>query len=187
MATDKQSKIGPASRGVVTMVQMFVYRVGIDPRGRVLLILADKEGKRLLPMVIGQFEAKAIAMELVGQHFERPLTHDLLQNVVSSLGHRVERVDVTKLEDETFFAELTLAGQDDVVKVDSRPSDAIALALRAGAPIYVWDEVLDRAAVRPEDIAIEGETVAPAEGEDEVDIERVRRLFEDLQIDDEEQ
>lgn len=169
------------------MVRMYVYRVGIDPRGRVLLILADEGNTRLLPMVIGQFEAKAIAMELVGQHFDRPLTHDLLHSVVSSLGHHLERVDVTKLEDEIFFAELTLAGEGDLVKVDSRPSDAIALALRSGAPIYVGEEVLDRVAVRPEDIAVEDEGDTPEAGDEEEDMaERVRRLLGDIQIEDSE-
>jgi hypothetical protein len=173
---------------------MFVYRVGIDPRGRVLLILADEPVKQLLPMVIGQFEAKAIAMELAEQHFERPLTHDLLHNLVSSLGHRLDRVDVTKLEDETFYAELSLIGEGDLVKVDSRPSDAIALALRSGAPIFVAEDVLDRAAVLPEDIVVEDQ-VEGEEADSEADIEgggpgpegaesidQVRRLLEGLDI-----
>jgi hypothetical protein len=170
------------------MVQMFVYRVGIDPRGRVLLILADEPPTRLLPMVIGQFEAKAIAMELVGQRFERPITHDLLHSVVVSLGHRLERVDVVRLEDETFYAELTLRDGGDVVKVDSRPSDAIALALRAQAPIYVAEAVLERVAVRPEDISVE-EEAGPEEaaGMEEYEVERVRRLLEGLHIDDTEE
>ena len=177
------------------MVQMFVYRVGIDPRGRVLLILADEPVKQLLPMVIGQFEAKAIAMELAEQHFERPLTHDLLHNVMSSLGHRLDRVDVTKLEDDTFYAELSLVGEGDIVKVDSRPSDAIALALRSGAPIFVAEDVLDRAAVLPEDIVVDeqvdtsGDSAlegAP-EGDEPVEegsegIDHVRRLLEGLDL-----
>ncbi len=175
------------------MVQMFVYRVGIDPRGRVLLILADEPVKQLLPMVIGQFEAKAIAMELAEQRYERPLTHDLLHNVMSSLGHRLDRVDVTKLEEEVFFAELSLVGEGDIVKVDSRPSDAIALALRSGAPIFVAEDVLDRAAVLPEDIMVEeqvdteGDHAPEREGEEPVEegsegIDRVRRLLEGLDL-----
>jgi len=171
------------------MVRMFVYRVGIDPRGRILLILADQEVSRLLPMVIGQYEARAIAMELAQERFERPLTHDLLYSVISSLGHRLEKIEITKLEDEVFFAELTLVGEDEIVKVDSRPSDAIALALRARAPIYVAREVLDQAAVRPEDIVVEGDepdqdSADADEGEDQEGLEQVRKLLDNLDLDD---
>ncbi len=166
---------------------MMVYRVGIDPRGRVLLILADEQVTQLLPMVIGQFEARAIAMELAEERFERPLTHDLLHNVISALGHRLERVDITKLENGVYYAELTLVGENDIVKVDSRPSDAIALALRAGAPIYVAEEILERERVLPEDIVIDGETPEREEDttteEEQKNIEQVRRLLESLDLD----
>jgi len=164
------------------MVRMFVYRVGIDPRGHVLLILADEEISQLLPMEIGQFEARAIAMALAGQRFPRPLTHDLLQNVIETLGHRLEMVEVTKLENETYFAELTLVDErtDEVVKIDSRPSDAIALALRFKAPIYVAEEVLERARWRPDQIKIEEEEEGSSGGE--LDEEQLRRLFEDLDL-----
>ena len=166
---------------------MMVYRVGIDPRGRVLLILADEQVTQLLPMVIGQFEARAIAMELAEERFERPLTHDLLHNVISTLGHRLERVDITKLENGVYYAELTLVGENDIVKVDSRPSDAIALALRAGAPIYVAEEILERERVLPEDIVIDGETPEREEEttteEEQKNIEQVRRLLESLDLD----
>jgi len=169
------------------MVRMMVYRVGIDPRGRVLLILADEQVTQLLPMVIGQFEARAIAMELAEERFERPLTHDLLHNVISTLGHRLERVDITKLENGVYYAELTLVGENDIVKVDSRPSDAIALALRAGAPIYVAEEILERERVLPEDIVIDGETPEREEEttteEEQKNIEQVRRLLESLDLD----
>lgn len=173
------------------MVRMMVYRVGVDPRGRVLLILADEQVRQLLPMVIGQFEARAIAMELADERFERPLTHDLLHNVISTLGHRLDRVEITKLENEVFFAELSLVGEDDIVKVDSRPSDAIALALRSGAPIFVAEEVLERASVTPEDIVVDGEEDsgqdsdehAPGDSTDAADMDQVRRLLESLDLD----
>ncbi len=172
------------------MVRMFVYRVGIDPRGHVLLILADEGITRLLPMEIGQFEARAIAMALAGQRFERPLTHDLLQNVIETLGHRLEQVEVVKLENQTYFAEITLVDNetDRVVKIDSRPSDAIALALRFKAPIYVNEEVLDAHGWLPEQIKIEGEE-EEGEGEEfspEVDEEKLRRLLEDIDVDEDE-
>ncbi len=169
------------------MVRMFVYRVGIDPRGRVLLILADEQVSRLLPMVIGQYEARAIAMELAEERFDRPLTHDLVHAVVSSLGHRLERVEISKLEDEVFFAELSLVGEDDIVKIDSRPSDAIALALRSRAPIFVAEEVLEQASVLPEDIVVEGEEGKQegplGESVDQEHLDRVRKLLESLDLD----
>ena len=172
------------------MVRMFVYRVGVDPRGRVLLILADEDVTRLLPMVIGQYEARAIAMGLAKEYFPRPLTHDLLHSVISSLGHRLERIEVTKLENEVFYAELNLVGDEDIVKVDSRPSDAIALAVRADAPIYVSEDVLDQAGVLPEALHIEGEEEERVDDEESgpelapEDMPKIRRLLEDLDIDD---
>jgi bifunctional DNase/RNase len=138
-------------------------------------------------MVIGQYEARAIAMELAEERFDRPLTHDLLHSVISSLGHRLERIEIVKLEDEVFFAELDLVGEDDIVKVDSRPSDAIALALRSRAPIFVAEEVLEQAGVRPEEIVVEGDdTEQPNPITDAIDpaqVEQVRRLLEDLDLD----
>jgi bifunctional DNase/RNase len=166
------------------MVRMSVYRLGIDPSGRVLLILADEKVTRLLPLVIGQFEARAIAMELAQQRYERPLTHDLLYQVICSLGHRVDHVEVTKLEEGVFFAELNLVGGEDIVKVDSRASDAVALALRAGAPIFVAEEVLEQAAVRPQDIHVADEETGPSDPEASPEVqERLRRLLGELEID----
>jgi len=125
---------------------MFVYRLLIDLQGRALVVLADDEVEQLLHIWIGPFEAHAIARVLRDEPFERPLTHDLLSSVITETGYTVERITITKLEDKTYFAEVSLADSTTAMVIDARPSDAIALALRAGAPIYVNEEVLEEAA-----------------------------------------
>ena len=129
------------------MVQMFVYRVGIDPAGHALVILTDEATKQFLPIWIGPYEAHAIAAEIEEKEFERPLTHDLLCTIIGSLDSRVVQVAVTKLTDQTFYAEVTLEKNGQAIAVDSRPSDAIALALKTGDAIFVAEEVLARAGV----------------------------------------
>lgn len=127
------------------MVQMHVYRVGMDPQRRPLVILADDEEKRLLPIWIGPFEAHSIAIYLEGQSFPRPLTHDLLNSVIESLGYALQQVDIVRLEGRTYYGLLQIVGPNGHFAVDSRPSDAIALALRAETHIYVAEEVLEEA------------------------------------------
>jgi len=130
------------------MVQMHVYRVGVDPQRRVpFVLLADEAIEKILPIYIGAFEANAIALRLQGQEFPRPLTHDLLRTVIVELGGRVDRVEITALHDSTFYATLYLEAPGRLWDVDARPSDAIALALRTDAPILVAEEVLDEAGV----------------------------------------
>jgi len=143
-----------AGRGeaVNDMVEMFVYKVGTDPANRALVILQDTEQRRLLPIWIGHFEAQAIAWALSNAQHERPFTHDLLCNVIRDLGHEIERIEVTKLEDNTFYAEIAIAGPDGRrYAIDSRPSDAIALAVRTRAPIFVAQDVLDQAELLTEE------------------------------------
>lgn len=135
------------------MVEMVVHRVGINPQGQALAILADTRGERLLPIWIGLYEANAIAMHLRGEQFERPLTHDLLNALLDKLGHELVRVDIPRLEEGTFYAVLVITDGEDEVLVDARPSDSLALALRAGAPVFVAEEVLDEAGVLAQDLA----------------------------------
>lgn len=114
---------------------------------RHVVILKDGAGERYLPIWIGPWEASAIAMRLQGITPERPLTHDLLASVLDEVGVRLERVVITALAEETFHARLELVGPDIRRVVDARPSDAIALAVRVGAPIFAAAEVLDQAAL----------------------------------------
>jgi bifunctional DNase/RNase len=115
-----------------------------------VVILKDTEHDRYLPIWIGPWEANAIAMKLQGLTPERPLTHDLFSSTLEELGVSVKQIIVSDLSDETFRARLVMEIDGRTIDIDARPSDAIALAIRAGVPIYATDAVLDRAAVAPE-------------------------------------
>ncbi len=130
------------------MIRMTVHGLTIDPSSNSpILVLKDVTGEKTLPIWIGLLEATAIASELEEVSFSRPMTHDLLKNFVTHLGCTVTRVEVTELKDNTFYALIHLEGPQGKSTLDSRPSDAIALALRAKAPIYVAQEVLDNSVV----------------------------------------
>jgi bifunctional DNase/RNase len=121
----------------------------------------ETAGTRFLPIWIGQFEAEAIAMFLQEVEAVRPMTHDLLKNVLAGLGATLERLEIHDLQDDVFYARLILRSGKEQVEVDSRPSDGIALAVRAHAPIFVADEVMERAGTAPEaDIREKGEGAA---------------------------
>lgn len=119
------------------MIEMKVQAVTVDQGGGFLVLLTDKEEKKVLPISIGPFEAQSIASFLQGKTFPRPLTHDLLRSLCEKLGGELKKVIVTDIRDSTFYAELHLRYQDQIMVIDSRPSDAIALALRCGADIYM--------------------------------------------------
>ncbi|MBI4436300.1 MAG: bifunctional nuclease family protein [Candidatus Omnitrophica bacterium] len=125
---------------------MELSQIRIDEkRGEQVIVLKEKNGKRLLPIVIGILEATAIKMEISGYHPPRPLTHDLLNNTIAELGAALSQIVVEKLEQNIFFAKLVIeTGNGQTIEVDARPSDSIALAVRAKAPIYVARTVLDQ-------------------------------------------
>ncbi len=114
------------------------------------MILKEKQADRYLPIWIGPFEANAIAMKIQNMAPERPITHDLILTTFGELGISVSRIVVTSLTEEVFFARLHVKQDGREIDIDSRPSDAIALAVRFGCPIFVATEVLDRAGVVPE-------------------------------------
>ena len=129
-----------------TPVPMEIKGLIMDPSSNVpIVILRDSEKARLLPIWIGTAEAHAIALEIEGIRPPRPLTHDLLVGLVEALEAKVERIVVTDLRESTFYAEIHLETKDGPRQVDSRPSDAMALALRASAPILVAEKVLEQA------------------------------------------
>ncbi len=120
------------------------------PTNQHVVILKEKHADRYLPIWIGGFEANAIAMKIQGMSPERPVTHDLMATTFGELGISVSKIVVTSLSEEVFFARLHLRQNGREIDIDSRPSDAIALAVRFECPIYVAAEVLDRAVVVPE-------------------------------------
>ena len=130
------------------LVEMVIESVRVHMlSNRHVVILKDTEGDRYLPIWIGAWEASAIAMRLQGLAAERPLTHDLFAAALDRLGVRVERVVISELSDETYHARIHLERDGVQVEVDARPSDALALAVRAEVPIFAADEVLAQAAL----------------------------------------
>jgi len=159
------------------MMKMTVANVVPDGSGQYLILLADQSRETLLPIRIGLFEAQAIYFKLAGQPFPRPITYDLLKFILDSLDASVSRIVVTELKDGTFFARIDIesAGGGDL-EIDSRPSDAIALALRTASPIYVEDAVLDEAGVSATALEERAKSALKepsptSEGEDEQDAE----------------
>ncbi len=128
-----------------------------------IVVLREEGGERFLPIWIGPFEAEAITLQLQGMDVPRPLTHDLLKNVIETMGGEVLHVLISGLERSTYFARIVLDVDGSTVEIDSRPSDAIALAVRVSSPIYVADDVMDKAAMEPE------EEVSLTEGEAQTD------------------
>lgn len=122
---------------------MKVDKLGIDLLTHdPVVILKDLEGKRHLPILIGPFEATAIALALEGTQVPRPLSHDLMKSVIESLRARVDRIVIHDIQENTFFAKVVLESTVGPLEIDARPSDSIALALRTGSPIYVSDQII---------------------------------------------
>jgi bifunctional DNase/RNase len=117
-----------------------------------VVILKEKDGERYLPIWIGPADADSIAIKLREITVPRPLTHDMVCTIIEVLGGRLEKVLIDKLENDTFESKMMIEANDKVMKIDCRPSDAIAVAVRAEAPIFVEREVLDKAGVKTDDI-----------------------------------
>lgn len=144
------------------MVEVIVSRLGLDAASQAfVIILEEKGGERTLPIWIGRAEAESIAAHLNDVKRERPLTHDLAASMVTALGGLLRRVQVTRVHNGTFYAELHLNRGGQPVVMDARPSDAIAIALRVAAPIFVADALLDE-----QDEDDTGGTPAPADEPD---------------------
>ena len=149
------------------LVPMSIKGLMLDPvSNSPIVVLKDDTEKFFLPIWVGIFEANAIALQLENVSTPRPMTHDLLRNMISELDARVTRVVINDLRDSTFFAQIRVIIGDRTLELDARPSDAIALALRVEAPIYVAQSVLDQA-----------QTISP-DGEDQD--EKVKKWFEQL-------
>jgi len=150
-------------------VAMEVVGVRVElPTNTPILLLREREGTRYLPIWIGTPEATAIALALEGIETARPLTHDLTKTLLDVLGADIERVDVTSLDEGTFFADLVIESDGEELTISSRPSDAIALATRAGAPVFASRALLDEAGIEIHDDT------------EEEEIERFREFLDDI-------
>jgi uncharacterized protein len=128
------------------LIEMTIKGLMVDPITNMpIVILKDKEGERVLPIWVGIFEANAIALQIENIATPRPMTHDLLRNIITDLEGQVDRVVVCDLKDNTFYAIIHLTVKGEPVAIDARPSDAIALALRTRSPILVDETVIDNA------------------------------------------
>ena len=138
------------------MQEMVIYGVSFDLVGKQpIVLLRTAGGNKYLPIWIGHFEAAAILTKLQNATNPRPMTHDLVDKMIAELGAQVTRVTVTELRENTFYAEITLQQDGTEIDVDSRPSDAIALAIRAEAPIFAADQVIEESAIEFEGEGVE--------------------------------
>jgi len=153
-------------------IEMTIKGLMVDPITNMpIVILRDKEGQKVLPIWVGIFEANAIALQIENIATPRPMTHDLLRNVIRDLKATVQRIVVCDLQENTFYALIYLSLNGDTVAIDARPSDAIALALRTRAPIFVEETVIDNA-----------KTFDPAP--DKSDTDRLHKWLESLDPED---
>lgn len=128
--------------------EMAIHGLSMDPKnGSPVLLLKEVDNQRILPIWIGMHEANAIATSLAEIVPPRPMTHDLLHGTLTSLGYSVERVEITEIRDATFYAVIVLSSSAGEIEIDSRPSDAVALAVRAKSSIFVREEVLEKSAI----------------------------------------
>src|SRR6266576_4202406 len=127
-------------------IEMTIKGLMVDPVTNVpIVILRDQAGQKVLPIWVGIFEANAIALQIENISTPRPMTHDLLRNIIQDLKASVQKIVVCDLQENTFYALIYLSLNGDTLAIDARPSDAIALALRTRAPIYVEESVIDHA------------------------------------------
>jgi bifunctional DNase/RNase len=142
------------------LVEVKVQSLGLDRSSNTpVVILEEVAGERVLPIWIGPSEATAIAMQLADMEFSRPLTHDLLVAVLGGLGGTLKKVIITRVEKNTYYAELLIHRNGEVISVDARPSDSIAVALRVDARIFAQDELMERASIE----VVEDESTASGE------------------------
>lgn len=167
------------------MIEVVVSRLGMDPAQQTyVVVLQEREGARLLPIWIGQAEAESIVMQMHNIKRARPLTHDLCKSLIIGMGATLRRVQITRMENNTYFGELHLERADEVVRVDSRPSDAIAIALRLDAPIFAAETLLVLPDDEDEDASEDTFATPPPLEESELSAEQLKKYLEDLRPED---
>jgi hypothetical protein len=161
-------------------------RVSLMSQHRVV-VLKEVDTDRYLPIWIGPFEADAITIQLQGVQVARPLTHDLLKSVIDQMGATISHIMVSELKNDTFYARIVMDIDGKSMEIDARPSDAIALAVRVNAPLFVAEEVMDTASIVPEqsldDMEDEG-VPAPVSAEEEEQLAAFRDFIDELDLDD---
>src|SRR3989449_8090435 len=159
------------------MQEMVIYGVSFDLVGKQpIVLLKTADGNKFLPIWIGHPEAAAILMKLQGASTPRPMTHDLVSDIISQLDAQVVRITVTELKENTFYASITVQQNGSEIEIDSRPSDAIALAVRADAPIFAAEEVIEESAIE-----FEGDEVS--EEQLEAEVSKFKAFLEDVMPD----
>jgi bifunctional DNase/RNase len=180
------------------MVEVFVSRLGFDSgSSSYVVVLQEKDGTRLLPIWIGQPEADSIVMHIQHKKSPRPIAHDLIQSLITGIGAQLLGANITRVEDRTYYAELLLQHEGALVKIDARPSDSIAIALRLGAPIKAAEALLldagdDTTPDEDESDADEESSIdlgaapaiEPAGAADELSTEQLKRYLEKLRPED---
>ena len=170
------------------LTEVEVMRLGLDrSNNSYVVILKEKTGERLLPIWIGQPEAESIVIEMSKLRRDRPLTHDLCKTLITGLGGTLRRIHITKVENRTYFAELQIHRDDQIINIDARPSDSIAIALRFSAPMFAQDSLLTSLVF--EDATEEGETYLspganPPSSTDEMSAEQLKSYLENLRPED---
>ena len=161
------------------MLEMTIDSIRVSPMNyQRVVILKEKDSDRYLPIWIGPAEADAIAVKLQDLSVPRPLTHDLLRTVIDTLGASVKHILVSDLQNDTFFAKISLQSNGNSQEIDCRPSDAVALAVRAQVPIYVEESVLDKAGILLDKET--GKPLVPGEGDQPSDEKPVELKEEDI-------
>jgi bifunctional DNase/RNase len=138
-------------RRTAPVIAVHIHSLGLDEQNnQPVLILREDDGLRVVPIWIGHPEAMAIMLAVQGIEPPRPLTHDLMISIIGAAGYEVERVEITRVENGTFFATLVLKSPERTLSIDARPSDSLALSVRAGCPVFVGEEVMRSSGVIPE-------------------------------------
>lgn len=167
------------------MIEMTLVGVRVElPTNQPIVLLREADGERFLPIWIGGVEAQAIAFALQGTVTPRPLTHDLMRDILAELGTEVSRVVICELRDGTFYADLVLQSSGSEVTVSARPSDAIALAVRIGAPLFAAEDVLDEASILIDEDELEGAAKDDGEDDEEAVVEEFREFLEEINPED---
>ncbi len=168
------------------LVECEVMRLGLDrSNNSYVVILREKDGERLLPIWIGQAEAESIVIEMTKLRRERPLTHDLCKTLITGMGGTLRRIEITRVENRTYYAELHIRVDERLIQIDARPSDCIAIALRFSAPIFAQEDLLTSLIF--DDSTENAESIPPApepEQSDEMTPSELQKYLENLRPED---